>query len=99
MEKKMLAIGRFKEGEGNFEKFMGFMQSEEGMAERRKVAHVEKTVPGIVPDKSGVMFVVHVHDEAAMKDFVTGRNPAMKPIYDECIDSMQLFELSEVDIG
>ena len=47
------------------------MQSEEGMAERRKVAHVEKTVPGILPDKSGVMFKVHVHDEEAMKDFVT----------------------------
>ena len=99
MEKIMLAIGKSKEGEGHFEKFMGFMQSEEGMAERRKVAHVEKTVPGILPDKSGVMFKVHVHDEEAMKDFVTGRNPAMKPIYDECIDSMQLFELSEVDLG
>ena len=99
MEKIMLAIGKFKEGEGHFEKFMGFMQSEEGMAERRKVAHVEKTVPGILPDKSGVMFKVHVHDEEAMKDFVSGKNPAMKPIYDECIDSIQLFELSEVDIG
>ena len=99
MEKMMLAIGKFKEGEGHFEKFMGFMQSEEGMAERRKVAHVEKTVPGILPDKSGVMFKVHVHNEEAMKDFVSGKNLAMKPIYDECIDSMQLFELSEVDIG
>ena len=99
MEKEMLVVAKFKEGEGKFEKFMGFMQSEEGMAERRKVAHVEKTVPGILPDKSGVMFKVHVHDEEAMKDFVTGRNPAMKPIYDECIDSMQLFELSEIDIG
>ena len=39
MEKIMLAIGKFKEGEGHFEKFMGFMQSEEGMEERRKVAH------------------------------------------------------------
>ena len=97
MEKKMLAIGRFKEGEGNFEKFMGFMQSEEGMAERRKVAHVEKTVPGILPDKSGVMFVVHVHDEAAMKDFVSGRNLVMKPIYDECIESIELFELTSVN--
>jgi hypothetical protein len=95
--KDMLVVAKLKEGK--FEKFMGFMQSEEGMAERRKVAHVEKTVPGILPDKSGVMFKVHVHDEEAMKDFVTGRNPAMKPIYDECIDSMQLFELSEVDIG
>ena len=27
MEKVMLAIGKFKEGEGHFEKFMGFMQN------------------------------------------------------------------------
>ena len=98
MEKIMLAIGKFKEGEGHFEKFMGFMQSEEGMAERRKVAHVEKTVPGILPDKSGVMFKVHVHNEEAMKDFVTGRNPAMKPIYDEHLDHIKLYELTEVNI-
>tara|TARA_B100000927_G_scaffold265418_1_gene238132 strand:+ start:515 stop:838 length:324 start_codon:yes stop_codon:yes gene_type:complete len=98
MEKIMLAIGKFKEGEGHFEKFMGFMQSEEGMAERRKVAHVEKTVPGVFPDKSGVMFKVHVHDEQAMKDFVTGRNPVMKPIYDECIQSIDLFELTPVSL-
>ena len=95
--KDILVVAKLKVGK--FDKFMGFMQSEEGMAERRKVAHVEKTVPGILPDKSGVMFKVHVHDEEAMKDFVTGRNPAMKPIYDECIDSMQLFELSEIDLG
>ena len=96
MEKIMLAIGKFKEGDGHFEKFMGFMQSDVGMAERRKVAHVEKTVPGILPDKSGVMFKVHVHDEKAMKDFVSGRNPVMKPIYDECIQSIDLFELTPV---
>ncbi|MFL2514662.1 MAG: hypothetical protein ACJ0RK_04880 [Alphaproteobacteria bacterium] len=96
MEKMMLAIAKLKEGEGNFDKFMGFMQSDEGMAERRKVAHVEKTIPGILPDKSGVMFTVHVHDEQAMKDFVSGRNPVMKPIYDECIESTELFELTPV---
>ena len=96
MEKMMLAIAKLKEGEGNFDKFMGFMQSDEGMAERRKVAHVEKTVPGILPDKSGVMCKVHVHDEQAMKDFVSGRNPVMKPIYDECIESTELFELTPV---
>ena len=95
--KDILVVGKLKEG--TFEKFMGFMQSEEGMAERKKVAHVEKTVPGILPDKSGVMFKVHVHDEQAMKEFVSGRNPVMKPIYEECIESIQLFELSEVDIG
>ena len=99
MEKIMLAIGKFKEGEGHFEKFMGFMQSEEGMAERRKVAHVEKTVPGVLPDKSGVMFKVQVHDEQAMKDFVTGRNPVMKPIYYECIQSINLFELTPISLN
>ncbi len=33
MEKEMLAMAKFKSGEGKFEKFMGFMQSDEGMAE------------------------------------------------------------------
>ena len=98
MEKIMLAIGKFKEGDGHFEKFMGFMQSEEGMAERRKVAHVEKTIPGVFPDKSGVMFKVHVHDEKAMKDFVSGRNPVMKPIYDECVNSMTAWELTKMEM-
>ena len=32
MEKMMLAIGRLKEGEGKFEKFMAFFQSEEGLS-------------------------------------------------------------------
>ena len=31
MEKEMLAIAKFKSGEGKFEKFMGWMQSDEGM--------------------------------------------------------------------
>ena len=53
MEKMMLAIGKFKEGEGMLEKFMTFFQSDEGMAMRKEVAYVEKTVPGILPDKSG----------------------------------------------
>ena len=38
----MLAIARLKSGEGKFEKFMGFMQSDEGMAVRKTIAHVEK---------------------------------------------------------
>ena len=41
MEKEMLVVAKFKEGEGKFEKFMGFMQSPEGLAERQKVAVVE----------------------------------------------------------
>ena len=98
MEKMMLAIGKFKEGEDKFEKFMAFFQSDEGMAMRKSVAHVEKTVPGILPDKSGIMFKVHVHNEEGMKGIVNGTNPIMKPIYDECIDSIQLFGLTPVEI-
>ena len=52
MEKEMLAMARFKQGEGIFEKFMGWMQSEEGMGVRKSVAHVEKTIPALAPDKS-----------------------------------------------
>ena len=33
----MLAIAKLKSGEGKFEKFMGFMQSEEGMAVRKTI--------------------------------------------------------------
>ena len=39
MEKEMLVLGKFKEGK--LEKFMGWMQSDEGMTERKKIAHVE----------------------------------------------------------
>ena len=67
MEKEMLAIARFKSGEGMFERFMGWMQSDEGMSVRKSIAHVEKTVPSIAPDKSYVMFKVTVHNEAGMK--------------------------------
>ncbi len=98
MEKMMLAIAKFKEGEGMLEKFMTFFQSEEGMEMRRGVAHVEKTVPGIFPDKSGIMFKVHVHNEEGMMALVNGTNPVMKPIYDECMQSIELFELTSVDI-
>ena len=98
MEKEMLAIARIKSGEGKFEKFMGFMQSDEGMAVRKTVAHVEKTVPGIGPDKSYVMFKVSVHNEENMKQFVTGQNPIAKPIFDECIESVQICEMSKVNL-
>ena len=98
MEKQMLAIGKFKEGDGHLEKFMQFFQSHEGMEMRKSVAHVEKTIPGILPDKSGIMFKVHVHNEQGMKDLVSGRHPVMKPIYDELIDHIKLYELTEVNL-
>ena len=94
MEKEMLAIAKLKSGEGKFEKFMGFMQSDEGMAVRKTIAHVEKTVPAIAPDKSYVMFKVLVHNEEEMKKFASGNNPIAKPIFDECGEVVQMYELS-----
>ena len=98
MEKEMLALAKFKSGEGKFEKFMGWMQSDEGMGVRKSIAHVEKTVPAVAPDKSYVMFKVSVHNEEAMKEFVSGNNPIAKPTYDECIESIQVWELSKVNL-
>jgi len=98
MEKEMLAIAKLKSGEGKFEKFMGWMQSDEGMGVRKSIAHVEKTVPAVAPDKSYVMFKISVHNEEGMKEFVSGNNPIAKPTYDECIESIQVWELSPVKI-
>ena len=36
MEKEMLVLVTIKSGEGKFEKFIGWMQSDEGTAERKK---------------------------------------------------------------
>ena len=94
----MLAIAKFKSGEGKFEKFMGWMQSDEGMGVRKGIAHVEKPVPAVAPDKSYVMFKVSVHNEEAMKEFVSGNNPIAKPTYDECIESIQMWELNKVNL-
>ena len=33
-----------------------------------------------------------------MKKFVTGQNPAIKPIYDECVESFQVWELTPIKI-
>ena len=98
MEKEMLAIAKFKSGEGKFEKFMGWMQSDEGMGVRKSVAYPEKTVGAMIPDKSGMLFKVNVHNEAGMKEFVTGNNPTAKAIYAECVESAKLYELSEVNL-
>ena len=98
MEKEMLVLGKFKSGVGKFEKFMEWMQSNEGMAERKKIAHVEKTVAAITPDKSAAMFKISVHNEAAMKEFVSGKNSVTKRIFDECVESIQVWELSPVKI-
>ena len=92
--KDILVLGRLKEGK--FEKFMGFMQSDVGMAERKKVADVTKTVGTVAPDKRTVMFKIVVHNEAAMHAFIDGSNPVTKPIWDEVMESFEIFELKKV---
>ena len=96
MEKEMLALVKLKEGEDKFGAFMGWMQSEEGLAERSKFAIPAKTVGTVAPDKSAVMFKVFVTDHDGMVNFCSGKNPAMKSTYDECVDSVQLWDLSEI---
>ena len=49
---------------------MGWMQSDEGMSVRKSVAYPEKTIGAMIPDKSGMLFKVNVHNEAGMKEFV-----------------------------
>ena len=98
MEKEMLAQVKFKSEDGMFEKFMGWMQSDEGMSVRASVAHVEKTVPAVAPDKSYVMFKVSVHNEEGLKEFASGNNPIAKTIFDECVESVQVWELSPVEL-
>ena len=92
--KDMLVVGRLKEGK--FEKFMGFMQSDAGMAERKKVADVTKTVGAVSPDKKVVMFKIVVHNVDAMHAFVDGSNPVSKPVWDEVAESFEIYELKKV---
>ena len=92
--KDILVVAKLKEG--MFEKFMGFMQSEQGMSERRKIADLTKTLGTVSPDKSVVMFKIAVHDEDAMDSFLDGSNTVSKPIFDEVIISYEIFELNKV---
>ena len=92
--KDILVVGKLKEG--TFEKFMGFMQSDEGMTERKKIADVTKTIASVSPDKSTVMFKIVVHDMNARHSFMDGSNPVSKPIWDEVMESYEIFELSKI---
>ena len=96
MEKEMLVYLKLKEGK--LETFMGWMQSDEGMGVRKSVAYPEKTVGAMIPDKSGLLFKVNVHNEAGMKEFVNGNNATAKAIYAECVKSAQLYELSKINL-
>jgi hypothetical protein len=75
---------------------MGFMKSEEGMNERKKVADLTKTIGTVSPDKNAVMFKISVHDENALNSFLDGSNPVSKPIWDEVLESYEIFEINKV---
>ena len=92
----MLVYLKFKENK--LETFTKWMQSDEGMSVRKSVAYPEKTVGAMIPDKSGMLFKVSVHNESGMKEFVTGNNPKAKEIYAECVDNAQLYELSKINL-
>jgi len=92
--KDILVVARLKEGK--FEKFMGFMQSEEGMNERKKIADLSKTIGTVSPDKSTVLFKIAVHDEDALNSFLDGSNPVSKPVFDEVMVSYEIFGLNRI---
>ena len=92
--KDILVVAKLKEGK--FEKFMGFMQSEQGINERKKIADLTKTLGTVSPDKSAVMFKIAVHDQDALNAFLDGSNPVSKPIFDEVIMSYEIFELNKI---
>ena len=91
--KNILVVAKLKEGK--FEKFMGFMQSEEGINERKKIADLTKTLGTVSPDRSAVMFKISVHDQDALNSFLNGSNPVSKPIFDEVMVSYEIFELNK----
>jgi len=92
--KDMLVVVKLKEG--IFEKFMGFMQSDAGLVERKKFADVTKTVVGPAPDKKTFMAKIVVHNIDALHTFLDGSNPVSKPIWDEVMDSYEIYELNKV---
>ena len=91
--KDILVVAKLKEGK--FEKFMSFMQSEQGINERKKIADLTKTLGTVSPDKSAVMFKIAVHDQDALNAFLDGSNPISKPIFDEVMMSYEIFELKK----
>lgn len=90
----LLVVGMLKEGQ--FQKFMGFMQSDEGIAERKKIADLSKTIGTVAPDHSKVMFKIAVHDIDALHAFLDGSNPVSKPVFDEVMESYEVYELNRV---
>ena len=91
--KDILVVAKLNEGK--FEKFMGFMQSEQGINERKKIADLSKTLGTVSPDKRAVMFKIAVHNQDALNAFLDGSNPVSKPIFEEVMMSYEIFELNK----
>ena len=43
------------------------------------------------------MFKVFVHNMEKMKELVNGTGPIGKPIYDECVNKMDVWDLTKID--
>ena len=92
--KDILVVAKLKEGK--FEKFMGFMQSEQGINERKKIADLTKTLGTVSPDKSAVMFKIAVHDQDALNAFLDGSNPYQNQFLMRLLMSYEIFELNKI---
>ena len=92
--KDILVVGKLKEGK--FEKFMGFMQSDVGINERKKIADLTKTLGTVSPDKNSVIFKIAVHNEDALHAFLDGTNPVSGPIFEEVMESYEIFTISKI---
>ena len=92
--KDILVVAMLREGQ--FPKFMSFMQSEEGIAERKKIADLSKTIGTVAPDQSKVMFKIAVHNMDALHAFLNGSNPVSKPVFDAVMDSYEIHKLNKL---
>ena len=92
--KDILVVGMLNEGQ--FPKFMSFMQSEEGIAERKNIADLRKTIGTVAPDQRKVMFKIAFHDMDALHAFLNGSNPVSKPVFDAVMDSYEIYELNQI---
>ena len=64
----MLALVKFKEGDDKSPKFMGWMQSDEGLAERSKFAIPSKTIGNGAHNFSPILMIAHPQGEPTAID-------------------------------
>ena len=82
--------------EGQFPAFMSFMKSDEGIAERTKIADLSKTIGTVTPDQRTVMFKIAVHNMDALHAFLNGSNPVSKAVFDAVMESYEIHELNQL---